>query len=114
MRSTKQKKTTNIGGGLWEQLQRVSIPVFYGVKKMYQNWKAAFATCIDQALAREKYKMLQLHQCSGEALKANERLGHSVFAYQSAKERLERNYWGSRMKVIYLDELDNLRSLLTN
>ena len=41
-----------------------------------------------------------------------ESLGHSVFAYQEAKERLERKYGGTRRKVmLYLDALDNLKPI---
>ena len=80
---------------------------------MYENWKAVFAVCIDQAPATEEYKLLQLGQyLSGEALKANEGLGHSMFAYQAAKERLERKYGGTRRKVmVYLDALDNFKPI---
>ena len=76
------KKASKIGKDLWKQLKRVSISIFYGDKKMYGDWKAAFAACIDQAPATEEYKLLQLcHYFSGEALKAIEGLAHSAFAY---------------------------------
>ena len=88
------KKASKIGKDLWKQLKRVSIPISYGDKKMHENWKAAFAASTDQAPATEEYKLLQLHHyLYGEALKAIEGLGHSAFAYQAAKERLERKYW---------------------
>ena len=74
-----------ISQDLWKQLKRVTIPVFSGEKKTYQNWKAAFTACVDQAPATAEYKQLQLRQClAGEALKAIESLGHSA----AAKERL--------------------------
>ena len=78
---------------------------------MYQNWKAAFTACIDQAPATGKYKLLQLRQClSGEALKAIEGLGHSAAAYQAAKERLERKFGGQcRQVALYLEEIDQFR-----
>ena len=41
---------------LWKQLKRVTIPMFSGDKRMYQNWKAAFMACIDKALATTEYK----------------------------------------------------------
>ena len=58
-------------------------------------------------------KLLQLRQyLSGEALKATENLGHSGFAYESAKERLERKYGGPRRKVmLHLDELKNFKPI---
>ena len=86
-------------------------PTFYGDKEMYENWKVAFAACIDHVPATEEYKLQQLCQyLSGEALKAIEGLGHSAFAYQAAKERLERRYGGTRRKImVYLDALDNFK-----
>ena len=32
---------TLIGQDMWKQLKRVSVPIFTGDKKTYQNWKAA-------------------------------------------------------------------------
>ena len=54
--------------------------------------------------------MLQLRQyLSGEALKAIENLGHSGFAYESAKER---KYGGQRRKVmLHMDELENFKPI---
>ena len=85
----------SIGQDLWRQLKRVQIPSFAGDKRMYQSWKAAFTACIVSALATGEYKLLQLRQyLTGEALKAIENLGHSAFAHEAAKERLERKYGG--------------------
>ena len=88
-------------------MKRVSIPIFHGNKKNYNNWKAAFITYIDKAPATAEYKLLQLRQyLSGEALKVIENLGHSAAAYQIAKERLERKFGGQRRQIaIYLEEL---------
>ena len=68
---------------------------------------------MDQAPATPGYKLLQLRQyLSGEALKAIENLGHSDFAYESAKERLERKYGGQRCKVmLHMDELENFKPI---
>ena len=111
--SQKKRATdsTLIGQDLWKQLKRVTIPVFSGEKKTYQNWKAAFTACVDQAPATAEYKLLQLRQClAGEALKAIESLGHSAAAYQAAKERLERKFGGQRRQIaLYLEEIDNFR-----
>ena len=89
----------------------VSIPIFDGNKRNYNNWKAAFMSCIDQDPATAEYKLLQLRQyLSGEALKAIENLGHSAAAYQIAKERLEKKFGGKcRQMAIYLEELENLK-----
>jgi len=100
-----------IGQDMWKQLKRVSVPIFYGDEKTYQNWKAAFTACVDQAPATAEYKLLQLKQClAGEPLKATESLGHSAAAYQAAKERLERKFGGQcRQIAIYLEEIDSFR-----
>ncbi|XP_065895432.1 uncharacterized protein [Dysidea avara] len=102
-----------IGLDLWKQLKRVTIPVFSGDKKTYQNWKAAFTACVDNAPATPEYKLLQLRQClAGEALKAIDSLGHSATAYHTAKERLERKFGGQRRQIaLYLEEVDNFRPI---
>ncbi|CAB4034781.1 Hypothetical predicted protein, partial [Paramuricea clavata] len=96
-----------------KQLKRVSIPVFSGDKRNYENWKATFIACIDQAPASPEYKLLQLRQyLSGEALKTVEKFGHSAIAYEAAKERLDRKYGGTRRQVaLYLEELENVKAI---
>lgn len=98
---------------MWRQLKRVSIPVFSGDKCNYENWKATFIACIDQAPASPEYKLLQLRRyLSGEALKTVEKLGHSAIAYEAAKERLYRKYGGTRRQVaLYLEELENFKAI---
>ena len=102
-----------IGHDMWRQLKRVSIPVFSGNKKNYENWKAAFMACIDKAPATPEYKLLQLRQyLSGEALKTIESLGHSGYAYEAAKERLERKFGGKRRQIaINLEELETFKPI---
>ena len=102
---------TKINKDLWKQLKRVSIPVFNGDKRQYDNWKSAFMACIDKAPATPEYKLLQLRQyLSGEALQTIETLGHSSFAYEAAKERLERKFGVQRRKImLFMDELDNFK-----
>ena len=66
-------------------------------KKSFENWKASFNPCIDQSPATAEYKLFQLRQyLCGDALKAIEGFEHSSFAYEAAKERLERKYGGTR------------------
>ena len=103
---------TSLGQDLW-QLKRVQIPVFSGDKRTYQSWKAAFVACIDSAPATGEYKLLQLTQyLAGDALKAIENLGHSSFAYEAAKERLERQYGGRRRQIaVNLEELENYQRI---
>ena len=98
---------------MWKQLKRVSVTIFTGDKKTYQNWKAAFLTCVDQATATAEYNLLQLKQClAGEALKVIESLGHCAAAYQATKERLERKFGAQRQQIaIYLEEVDTYRPM---
>ena len=102
-----------IGQDMWKQMKRVSIPVFAGNKRNYENWKAAFSACIDKAPATPEYKLLQLRQhLSGEALKVIENLGHSAPAYEAAKSRLERKFGGQRRQMArYLQELDEFKPI---
>ena len=93
-------QTTNnaslVGQDLWKQLRRVTIPVFSGDKRTYQNWRAAFINCVDQAPATPEYKLLQLRQClAGEALKSIENLRqrtvlHWIDWRESSEERGEK------------------------
>ena len=87
-----------------------------GDKRSYEKWKSAFNACVNQAPATPEYKLLQLRQfLSGEALKAIENHGHSGFAYESAKEQLERKYGGQRRKVmLHMDELENFKLILVD
>ena len=103
----------DLGADLRRQLKRVAIPVFSGSKKEYENWKASFMACIDQAPATVEYKLLQLRQyLTGDALKATEGLGHSAAAYETAKERLDRKFNGRRHQLaIYLEELENIKPI---
>ena len=83
----KESSPQKIVQDLWRQLKRVSIPVFNGDKRNYENWKSAFNACVDQAPATSECKLLQLRQyLSGEKLKAIENVGHSGFAYEPVKE----------------------------
>ena len=107
-----ESSTQKIGQDLWRQFKRVSVLVFNGDKRNYENWKSDDA-CVNQAPASPEYKLLQLRQyLSGEALKAIENLGHPGFAYESAKEPLEQKYGGQRRKVmLHMDELKNFKPI---
>ena len=98
---------------MWNQLKRISIPVFNGDRRAYEGWKAAFMACVHQAPATPDYKLLQLRQhLSGEALKIVEPFGHSAAAYEAAIALLERKLGGERRKLaLHLDELENIKSL---
>ena len=69
--------------------------------------------CIDKAPATPEYKLLQLRQyLSGEVLKTIESLGHSGYAYEAAKERLERKFGGKRRQItINLEELETFKPI---
>ena len=102
------RSTPLLGKDMWNQLKCVSIPVFYGDKRLYEGWRTAFMTCVDKAPATPEYKLLQLHQyLSGDGLKVVEPLGHSASAYETAKERLERKFGGKRRLIpLHLEELE--------
>ena len=87
--------------------------VFSGDKRTYPSWKAAFLACIDNAPLTAEYKLLQLRQyVSGEALRTIEHLGHSPYAYEAAKCRLERKYGGKRRRTaIFLEDLERFRQV---
>ena len=103
----------SIGHDLWTQLERVKIPIFSGDKRNYPSWKAAFQACIDNVPVTLEYKMLQLRQYfSGEALKVIESLGHSSFAYEAAKDRLERKNGGKRRQAaIFMEDLERFKQI---
>ncbi|KAL9980916.1 hypothetical protein ACROYT_G009558 [Oculina patagonica] len=94
-------------------LKRVTIPKFFGQKKNYETWKAAFYSCVDRTKASPEYKLLRLREClQGEALKVIEHLGHSAAAYEAAKTRLERKYGGKRRALtLRLEELDAFKPI---
>ena len=112
-KASAETPAVTIGRDMWTQLKHVAISVFSGNKKTYESWKAAFIACIDKAPATPEYKLLQLRQyLSGEALKTIENLGHSGYAYEAAKERLERKFGGQRRQnAIRLEELENFKPL---
>ena len=112
-KASAETPAVTIGRDMWTQLKRVAIPVFSGNKKTYESWKAAFIACIDKAPATPEYKLLQLRQyLSGEVLKTIENLGHSGYAYEAAKERLERKFGGQRRQnAIRLEEVENFKPL---
>ena len=88
---------------MWKQLKRVTLPVFSGDKRTYQNWKAAFTACVDKAPATAECKLLQLQKClAGVALKTIEGLGHSATAYEIALERLEKTLVGNVARLLYI------------
>ena len=60
-------------------LKRVSVPKFFGQKKNYEAWKAAFYSCVDRTGATPEYKLLRLQEClQGEPLRVIGTLSSSV------------------------------------
>lgn len=96
---------------LWKNLKKISLPIFSGDKRQYENWAAAFSACIDKAPIAEEHKLLQLRQyLAGEAALVIDGLGHSATAYEVAKEKLERKYGGERRRTaLYLEEVDRFK-----
>ena len=83
-----------------KQLERIRIPIFSGNKMEFQQWFAAFSTCVDKTSLAPQFKMLRLEGClHGEAAKMIKGLGYSQAAYDAAKSRLQRKYGGDWRKV---------------
>ena len=94
-------------------LERIRIPIFAGDKMKFQQWNAAFTSCVDRSALTPQFKMLRLEAClRGEAADTIRGLGYSQEAYHAARARLERKYGGSRRQVqSHLEELKKLKSL---
>ena len=103
----------NVGKDLWNQLEKVTIPIFSGDKGTYEGWREAFNACVDQAPVSAVYKLLQLKKyLSDEPLQLVSRLGHSARAYETAKEKLNRKYGGKRRQTaMYLQQLEKFNPL---
>ena len=87
--------------------------MFAGDKMKYQQWDAAFTSCVDQAPLTPQFKMLRLESClRGEAAETIKGLGYSKEAYDAARARLARKYGGSRRQIqSHLEELKKLKPL---
>ena len=71
-----------------KQLERIRIPMFTGNKLEFQQWFAAFSTCVDTTSLAPRFKMLRLESClRGEAAETIKSLGYSEFAYNQATYR---------------------------
>ena len=94
-------------------LERIRIPVFAGDKMKYQQWDAAFTSCVDQAPLTPQFKMLRLESClRGEAAETIKGLGYSKEAYDAARARLARKYGGSRRQIqSHLEELKKAQTI---
>ena len=109
MSSSKQQEPTEIdahtnaeqgASDANKQLERIRIAIFSGNKMEFQQWFAAFSTCIDKTSFTPQFKMLRLEGClRGEAAETIKGLGYSQAAYDAAISRLQRKYGGHRRKV---------------
>ncbi|CAB3997359.1 Hypothetical predicted protein [Paramuricea clavata] len=73
----------------------------------FQQWNAAFTSCVDKTSLSPQFKMLRLEL--GDTVRG---LGYSQEAYNAARARLERTYGGSRRQVqSHLEELKKLKPL---
>ena len=99
--------------GSWQQLKKVSLPVFKGEVRKYESWRAAFMACVDQSPLPAYHKLLYLRDyLGGEALQAVDSLPYTPAAYQAALERLERKYGGERRRIaLYLENLQTLKQV---
>ena len=84
--SSKQKESSEIEGHTNaqqgasdpnKQLERIRIPIFSGNKMEFQQWFAAFSTCVDKTSLAPQFKMLRLEGClRGEAAETIKGLGY--------------------------------------
>ena len=118
--SSKQKESSEIEGHTNaqqgasdpnKQLERIRIPIFSGNKMEFQQWFAAFSTCVDKTSLAPQFKMLRLEGClRGEAAETIKGLGYSQTAYDAALSKLQRKYGGDRRKVqAQIEELRKMR-----
>ena len=78
----------------------IKIPIFNGNKLEFQQWFAAFSTCVNKSSLSPPKKMLRLESClRGEAAETIKGLGYTETAYNAAKARPERKYGGDRRKI---------------
>lgn len=83
-----------------KHLERIRIPIFTGNKIEFQQWFAAFSTCVDKTSLGPQFKKSRLKSClRGEAAEKVKGLGYTQTAYDAAKARLQRKYGGDRRKV---------------
>ena len=91
---------------MWKQLKRVTIPMFYGDKRNYQNWKAAFVACVDQAPATAEYKLLSCRR----GTESDRESGSFCSSISGCNGELERKFGGQRCQVaLYLEEIDSFK-----
>ena len=80
-----------------KQLERIRIPIFSGNKMEFQQWFAAYSTCVDKTSPAPQFKMLRVESClRGEAAETIKGLSYSQAAYDAAISRLQRKYGGDR------------------
>ena len=84
-------ETITTSGGIGSQegtrghLERIRIPTFAGDKMKYQQWNAAFTSCIERTSLAPQFKMLRLEAClRREAADTVKGLGYSEEAYNAA------------------------------
>ena len=108
-----KKPSTDEESSIFSSLKKVSLPVFSGDIKEFNNWANAFSACIDKSPLSSEAKLLHLRKyLAGDAAKVLEGVGHSHEAYELAKQRLGRRYGGERRKItIFLDEVENFHRI---
>ena len=93
-------------------LKRIRIQTFSGIKTEFQHWNATFGSCIDAtAIGSAHFKMLRLQaSLAGEALETILGIGYSVVDNEEAKSRLLRKYGGNRQEIQrHVDELNKMK-----
>ena len=70
-----------------KQLERIRNPIFSGNYMEFQQWFAAFSTCVDETSLAPQFKMLQVRRLEGclrgEAAETIKGPGYSQAAYDA-------------------------------
>ena len=84
------------------KLKGVQLRTFSGDDKIdFEAWNAAFTSVVDETNMPIKEKMLRLQNClEGKALETVKDLGYTEYAYEKAKEKLQRKYGGKRKQTL--------------
>ena len=98
------RSTPSLGKDMWNQLKRVSIPIFNGDKRFYEGWTR-------RPLHLNTNWFNYVNTYLAKHLKSWN-LWDTAAAYETAKERLESKFGGKRRQIaLHLEELENFKPL---
>ena len=94
-------------------LPKTKIKEFSGDSRKFHGWWQSFETIVDKSKVSIPYKVMKLQQSlAGEALTAVQDLGFTREGYETAKERLETKYGGTRRYLLLrMEDMDQLKAI---